>query len=298
VRKKGGDLMKPKNRGKEKVRMTKMKLIVTAVMLAMVLWVGAATPTAFAIVGGTAVPDGKYPFVAALLDERRTGSASNQQFCGGSLIDSDSVLTAAHCVDGIFPTNLSVVVGRTQLSINQGQLREVTRMYIPDGYNFNQISKNDVAVLRLKSPVTGIDPVRLPQSNQNAAEHAGKSQTIVGWGHTMSGGAGTDRMQVVKVPVVSDADAAKLYSNFIPELMIAAGEKGKDACQGDSGGPLLATLARLGTPGSPPPPPRPYQYGITSFGGTKTQPCGDNPGVYTEVNAPSIREFITTSMNK
>jgi secreted trypsin-like serine protease len=278
------------------LRMTKTKLIVTAVMLAMVLWVGAAPPTAFAIVGGTAVPDAKYPFVAALLDERRGGNALNQQFCGGTLIDSDSVLTAAHCVKSIFPTNLSVVVGRTQLSTNQGQLREVTRMYIPDGYNFNQASKNDVAVLTLKSPVTGITPVRLPPSTDNWYEQQGKLQTIAGWGTTMSGGTSPDRMQEVKVPVVSDADAAKPGSGFVPDLMISAGEKGKDTCQGDSGGPLFASYKSLGKrpPGTTPPPNPPYQYGITAFG----KGCGVEPGTYTEVNAPSIREFITTSMNK
>jgi secreted trypsin-like serine protease len=275
--------------------MTKIKLILTAAMLTVVLWVGAVPPpSAFAIVGGTAVPEGKYPFVAALLDERRTGNAFNQQFCGGTLIDSDSVLTAAHCVNSIFPTNLSVVVGRTQLSTNQGQVREVTRMYIPDGYNFNQASKNDVAVLRLKSPVTGITPVRIPLSTENWYEQTGKVMTIAGWGRTMSGGTKSNNMLEVKVPVVSDADAAKLSSSFIPELMIAAGETGKDTCQGDSGGPLLAQFKRLGTPppGSPSPPP--YQYGITAFG----KGCGTDPGTYTEVNAPSIREFITTSMNK
>jgi secreted trypsin-like serine protease len=263
----------------------------------MVLWVGAAPPTASAIVGGTAVPDGKYPFVAALLDERRgkPGDAPTQRFCGGTLVDSDSVLTAAHCVDAIYPTNLSVVVGRTQLSTNQGQLREVTRMFIPDGYNFNQASKNDVAVLTLKSPVTGITPVKLPLSTDNWSEQPGKSQTIAGWGAMTDGGtARPDRMQEVKVPVVSDADAAKLSSGFVPDLMISAGEKGKDTCQGDSGGPLFVTPLRLGkTPPGSPPPPR-YQYGITAFG----KGCGVNPGTYTEVNAPSIREFITTSMNK
>jgi secreted trypsin-like serine protease len=274
---------------KEKVGMTKIKLVLTVVaMLAVTMLAGAAPPAALAIVGGTAVPDGKYPFVAALLDERRTGNAFDQQFCGGSLIDSDSVLTAAHCVDGIFLSNLSVVVGRTQLSTNQGQLREAVRMYIPDGYNFNQASKNDVAVLSLKSPVTGIDPVEIASVDDNWHEQAGKSQTIAGWG-SMSGGASPDRMQEVKVPVVSDADAAKLSSSFIPELMISAGEKGKDTCQGDSGGPLFATWKRLG-PGTG----RYSQHGITAFG----KGCGVDPGTYTEVNAPSIREFITTSMKK
>jgi secreted trypsin-like serine protease len=35
------------------------------------------------IVGGTAVPNGKYPFMAALLDKSRPGDAFDEQFCGG-----------------------------------------------------------------------------------------------------------------------------------------------------------------------------------------------------------------------
>ena len=50
------------------------------------------------IVGGTAVPNSKYPFMVALLDKRRAGDAFDEQFCGGTLIDKDSVLTAAHCL--------------------------------------------------------------------------------------------------------------------------------------------------------------------------------------------------------
>src|SRR5918994_1413619 len=49
------------------------------------------------IVGGSAVPNGKYPFMATLLDKRRPGDAFDELFCGGTLIDKDSVLTAAHC---------------------------------------------------------------------------------------------------------------------------------------------------------------------------------------------------------
>ena len=70
------------------------------------------------------------------------GDAYSQRFCAGTLIDPESVLTAADCVDGIFLTILNVVVGRTQLSSNQGQLRQVYREYIPDGYNSNVPSKN------------------------------------------------------------------------------------------------------------------------------------------------------------
>src|SRR5215208_7976963 len=63
------------------------------------------------IVGGTAVPKGKYPFMAALLDKRRAGDAFDELFCGGTLIDKDSVLTAAHCLVNPKPNKLQVVLG-------------------------------------------------------------------------------------------------------------------------------------------------------------------------------------------
>src|SRR5215217_8718888 len=46
------------------------------------------------ITGGVGVPNGKYPFIAALFDMTKGGSAYKQFACGGTLIDSDSVLTA------------------------------------------------------------------------------------------------------------------------------------------------------------------------------------------------------------
>jgi secreted trypsin-like serine protease len=292
------------------VAMIKTKLLLTAAMLAVMLVSAGSAVFAHSgqqpgpeprILGGTDVPNGKYSFVAALLDTRmgEPGNALEQRFCGGSLIDSDSVLTAAHCVDGISPTNLSVVVGRAQLSTNQGELREVTRIYIPDGYNSTHASTNDVAVLKLKSAVTDITPVGLALSTANSYEQPGKVHTVVGWGATMAGGtARPDQMQEGKVPVVSDAEAAKIYPGFFdPEIMIAAGETGRGVCYGDSGGPMFASYKPLGKvpPGTTPPPNSPYQYGIATFG---EKVCGTKPAVYTEVNEPSIREFITTSMNK
>src|SRR5215212_10600145 len=99
------------------------------------------------IVGGTAVPNGKYPFMAALLDKSRPGDAFDEQFCGGTLIDKDSVLTAAHCLLKPKPDKLEVVVGRTALNQNRGQLRSVSRRFIHPRYNGNGY---DAAVLKLR----------------------------------------------------------------------------------------------------------------------------------------------------
>jgi secreted trypsin-like serine protease len=242
------------------------------------------------IIGGTAVPDDKYRFVAALLDKTHGSTPLQQQFCGGALIDEDSVLTAAHCARAEKAQNLNIVVGRTVLNSNQGQVRNVARINIHPAYN-PATGANDVAVLKLDVPVVGLPTVRLPSAKQNGFEKPGRNLTVAGWGNTKAqppdGSAGTrfpNRMREAQVPVVSDAIANQIYKTFVPKLMIAAGKTGKDACQGDSGGPMFERVnTAVGAVY--------YQVGVTSFG----IGCGapGYPGVYAEVNNPGIRKFIT-----
>jgi trypsin len=246
------------------------------------------------IIGGTDVPDGKYRFMAALLDKRFGGSAWNQQFCGGSLIDMNTVLTAAHCVDGNVATNLQVTVGRTVLDSTQGQVRDVTAINIHPSWNSSTFA-NDVAVLQLSSPVTGIKPLKLPSTSQNSFEKPGRSLTVAGWGNTTAqpasgpspGSSFPQRMREAEVPVVSDSTAAGKYSNYVSPLMVAAGKTGKDTCQGDSGGPMFEKV-KTSTGATVY-----YQVGITSFG----VGCGAPgwPGVYAEVNNSNLRNFITST---
>jgi secreted trypsin-like serine protease len=266
-----------------------------ALVAALVLGLGAAVPVFAAeetkpfqaqVVGGTAVQNGEYPFVSALLDVRRGNNGYKQQFCGGSLIDQDSVLTAAHCL--VTPRRyLRVVVGRTVLSSDQGQKRRVEEITAHPLYDGRASSAHDVAVLNLMSPVSGITPIVPAPVGSNGLERPGRMATIAGWGNTIaqptSGSNGTDypdRMRKARVPLVSDTDCREAYGQaFYPSLMVCAGKKGVDTCQGDSGGPMWVSTAAGRR-----------QIGITSFG----RGCGAEgyPGVYTEVNAPSIRNFI------
>jgi secreted trypsin-like serine protease len=261
------------------------------------------------IIGGTAVANGKYSFVAALLNTAYGHTPSNQQFCGGSLIDRDSVLTAAHCVTGprgvpVLPRPLRITVGRTVLNSDQGQKSWVSRIFIHPRYN-GGTSTYDAAVLKLSSPVSGIAPIKLASSKQNYLEKSGRKASVAGWGSTTARPACRPsfappvfpyRMRQAQVPIVSDARADQLYQDicrfrdlslpYTPRLMVAAGGTGKDTCQGDSGGPLF--VAR--------PPGKYTQIGITSFG----PGCGARgyPGVYAEVNNPSIRSFIKSAASE
>jgi secreted trypsin-like serine protease len=208
------------------------------------------------------------------------------------LIDQDSVLTAAHCVRGIPVEALEVTVGRTVLSSDQGQKRSVINKFAHPNYNPNTRAR-DAAVLKLSSPVSGIAPIELATRSQDHPERPGHFATVAGWGNMIRqppDGSNrfnkSDRMREARVPLVSDADARKVYGGiFISALMVAAGREGKDTCQGDSGGPMFAKTAS-----------GPRQIGITSFGaGCATKRY---PGVYTEVNAVSIRSFITDAARR
>src|SRR5215208_5401275 len=153
-------------------------------------------------------------FSDRLLDKSRPGDAFDEQFCGGTLIDKDSVLTAAHCLLKPKPDKLEVVVGRTALNQNRGQLRSVSRRFIHPRYNGNGY---EAAVLKLRRAVKGIKPIKLATAKQNNLEKPGHILTAAGWGVVKQRKVRPDispkRMREVSVPVVSDSRAKRAYQS-------------------------------------------------------------------------------------
>jgi secreted trypsin-like serine protease len=257
------------------------------------------------IVGGTEVPNGKYPFMS-YIELYRNGKPIGS--CTGSLIDPDSVLTAAHCLiyrGVLVPTGALLTVGATdRTQKNQGQVIEASEPFIHPRYNHPTPNtppnkKNvshfayDAAVLKLKRPVKGIKPIKLATAKQDHLERPGRKLTTAGWGTTRTKGKQTPtRMREVSHPVVSDSSAKRAYDSFppawqyFPSLAVAAGEKGKGACHGDSGGPLFDSGSRT-------------QVGITSHGPREgTCATARYPAVFTEVNNPQIRRFILAAAKR
>jgi secreted trypsin-like serine protease len=269
----------------------------------------AAKPS-YQIIGGKPVPLGKYPFIAWLQVAKLDGTILSA--CAGSLIDPDSVLTAAHCVHplvvGSNKIRVDLVVGRTVLGSNQGQIRFVPEYRRHPRYDPRRGFAYDVAVLKLERAVTGIAPIKLASSRQNYLESPGRDATVVGWGKARrrslcvapTPGGVQPHLLEAQVPILSDTEAAKTYKRlppfskqcpgspgraaFVPSLMISAGTSSVGACQGDSGGPLFVRTSREYT-----------QIGIVSFGAGC---AGQYPAAYTEVNNPEIRRFITKAASQ
>lgn len=229
------------------------------------------------IVGGTTATRNSWPFLVALFSNGR-------HFCGGSLIDSSHILTAAHCIAHMSSTDVSrleVALAMHTLKPYDSQAvrKRVRRVVRHKGFNPVTLY-NDVAILTLDSPVTfssAIAPVCLPPMG-STDQFVSKESTVVGWGALREGGRQPDVLQQVTVQIQSNAECKKNYGKDAPggivDHMICAAYPGKDSCSGDSGGPMV-TQTSAGSPW--------VQAGIVSWG----IGCGKAPypGVYSRVTS-------------
>ena len=107
------------------------------------------------IVGGQAAAPAEWPWQVAVIVSGST--PINGQFCGGSLITADWVVTAAHCVtDGngapVVTSDFYVQTGITTLSTNSGAASTVAGAVVHPGFDHFSLD-NDIALLRLSAPV-------------------------------------------------------------------------------------------------------------------------------------------------
>ncbi|CAG7730086.1 unnamed protein product [Allacma fusca] len=216
------------------------------------------------IVGGQRAQQGQFPSMAAIMNNGR-------QFCGGSILDSTHVLTAAHCIAHMGGTELSRVtlqIGDHAIySTSDGphQTKKVSRLSKHKQFSSTTLH-NDIAILTLSSPVTYNSNVRAISPSSSS----GSTATVAGWGRLYDGGMFPSVLYYVNVNIVPNSSCKQTYGSRAPggiiSSMVCAGSRAGDACSGDSGGPLMVG-------GS--------QIGIVSWG----IGCGGYPGVYTRVSS-------------
>ncbi len=180
------------------------------------------------VVGGEPAPAG--PYDAAVRVDRRLFN----QFCSGTLIRPDVVLTAAHCFDRIdapselevyFDAEVSGTVDVVEFGVHPDYCGEAC-----------ELDRFDYGYVRLAEPLE-ISPVDVltEQDVWDEAVRLGSTVKVVGWGEVpeLGGTSGYERW-MVDVPI----------RGFTAEgIEFVAGGDGKDSCEGDSGGPVFVTAS-------------------------------------------------------
>lgn len=249
-----------------------------------------------AIIGGTQVKRGRYPWMVLIKRDQPT-TLDSLSICGGTLLDATHVVTTASCATDqvpmqplqkmhafefvpLAPSRLHVAKRPTSLAaLTDADFIGVRRVSVHPDFHFDRINKSDLAVLELSRPIH-------LAAYPSIAEREEVDELIARRAKVRAIGYGTkdvadyftasDFLMQVDVPLVSaaqcNADYAAINWPITPDLLCAGKKQGgKDTCLGDTGGALFTDVNS----------DEPALVGITS-----TSWCGepDAPGIYTKVS--------------
>jgi len=254
------------------------------------------------IIGGEDAKLGEFPYMA-LLGYRLERNI--YYLCGGSVLNSKYVLTAAHCHSDEQPIK-EILVGEHQLNQNP-DCRIAKDFCLPDPQKLSvekvQTHPNwsirtyregyDIALVRVEGNIklfgisdnSYVSPICLPWNSGDPGHSttSGEELTVTGWGSTTNKRAIVEEnyeefrsasgiLKKVKVPALDKNTCEETFETVDYSIQLCSGgELGKDSCTGDSGGPLVKIFDSTY-----------YQVGVVSFGSRK---CGNGvPAMYTRIS--------------
>jgi secreted trypsin-like serine protease len=211
------------------------------------------------VVGGTAAPEGAYPWMVRL-----------SMGCGGAMITDQVVLTAAHCVDGT-GNDASITASYGSVDLQSPDIVDYQSQYVHQSDTYSGQGRGDWALIKLSQPVADVSTLPIADNT----DHDSGEFIVMGWGAASEGGGQQRYLLHATVPFVDDATCANAYSDLDAAGEICAGlmdTGGVDTCQGDSGGPMVSEVA----------PGQYVEVGIVSWGEGCARP--GKPGVYTQAS--------------
>ncbi|NP_001166063.1 serine protease [Nasonia vitripennis] len=238
------------------------------------------------VVSGVLSKERSWPWLAAIgTYDKSTGYAYYS--CGGTLITSRHVVSAAHCFYEV-KLNAIATLGSTTLDTADDAVHySIKKIYIHPKYNHSGF-ENDVALLKLDEEVEftdAIQPICLPiQSRRiNRKNFVGESAFVAGWGALEFDGTQSNGLREAELRVIrNDKCQNDLRLMNITSNVICAGNEKKSPCQGDSGGPLMYRDGSIY-----------YLIGIVSNG----YRCGsgNTPAIF--MRATSFTDYILANMH-
>ena len=251
--------------------MKKFKGVLVAILLSAFTFSGLSVAQAITFGEEVLSASSDYPSVISIW-YKESLSDTPQFICTGTAIQTNIVLTAAHCVlnKGFY----YVKAGVDRLE-DEAQLISVPATWRNPKYSASQ-GVNDIGLLLLESELPDLSTTRLPTAKQITSLQANKKTKyeIVGWGIDQNG---DDATYLRRAAVDDQSIFMKKYKGWRNDVWVAVGKYNKKervfagACNGDSGGPLFAVLSGVRT-----------LAGVTSWGAEDCETV--SPSVYVRLS--------------
>jgi secreted trypsin-like serine protease len=188
------------------------------------------------IVNGQTASANQFPHQALVFISTIQGTYQ----CGGSLISSEWVLSAAHCISMARAVRLLLgSVNRNSMPVQ----RNGVQVHRPSTYNPMTL-KDDISLIKVDNPVTtqsNVRPINLPSRTEALKTYTLTVLTVSGFGLTTQDQVSTN-LQYTTVIGISNAECRGIYGSMIvPSILCTRGfpNSNQGSCSGDSGGPLV-----------------------------------------------------------
>jgi len=191
------------------------------------------------VIAGQTAKRGAWPWQILMLMNRRPG-------CGGTIINSRWIVTAAHCIYRKSARQITIRVGEHNMKSREGSEVDIPAERIVQHPSYNPRTLDfDIAMIKVRSPIRFnqyVQPACLP----TRPFPVGTQCYITGWGKIRHPGNMHYILQQGRMPIVDQrtCHAANMRAIRIPVTrnMVCAGYGSKSrisGCHGDSGGPFV-----------------------------------------------------------
>ncbi|XP_055380639.1 acrosin-like [Condylostylus longicornis] len=175
------------------------------------------------------------------------GNGKYHHSCGGAIIDSNWILTAAHCLhDDERTYNSMLKAGRHHIKLDNeeyAQHRKINYYKNHEKYpGGSVVAPFDIALIHVEEPFNwtdGVKPISLPKIQNEVATDCAK---LYGWGLLAENGKFPDVLQTADLPIIplEVCKSKDVFGELVHDTNICTVDPmGMSACSSDSGGPLV-----------------------------------------------------------
>lgn len=244
-----------------------------------------ATGGQTSVINGEEAAPGTFPYLAFV--------ASNEGDCSGTVVSSNVILTAGHCVlseehkELLSPSEFGVITGNVDRKAASRTISTVSRVAVNPNFTYlegNGVAvRGDVGVLGLSQPISA-PPV--PFATGKDFE-AGTPVVMVGWGQTVANQVPPSTLHYGEAVVQSGSFCSSETVDFQSAWDLCALDYPYEefsTCHGDSGGPLVMTAPGTSN--------QPLEIGVTSYGVASCSPSKPSYFARTDATAPWLEQKI------